>query len=195
MKLATGRRARMALLCACALGAFALMTSVALAEDSSTSAQLTGGSLNISTALVAGTFTGSLDGHAKVLDGAGFSGFSVNDPRGTGVGWNVTLQALAFVNATNTGKDLAANSFTAPQFAVAKADLGSSIVPGTLHAAATIDTGSTGVVMAACSANGQGMGTYDFTAASTGWKLALTADEYAGLYNSTVTTTLATLAL
>ena len=51
--------------------------------------------------------------------------------------------------------------------------------------------------MAACSANGQGMGTYNFTAAAAvhPWKLALTADEYAGTYNSTITTTLATLAL
>jgi hypothetical protein len=40
------------------------------------------------------------------------------------------------------------------------------------------------------------MGTYNFTAAASApWTLALTADEYAGTYNSTVTTTLATLAL
>ncbi len=82
-----------------------------------------------------------------------------------------------------------------PLLAVARADTGSSDVPGTLHAAATIDTGGAGVVMAACYANGQGMGTYDFTADHASWKLALTADEYAGTYSSTVTTTLATLAL
>ena len=106
------------------------------------------------------------------------------------------MQATVFDNATVAGKDLVANSLTMPLLAVAKADAGSSDVPGTLHAAATIDTGVAGVVMAACSANGQGMGTYDFTAAeSVPWKLALTADEYAGTYNSTVTTTLATLAL
>jgi hypothetical protein len=47
-----------------------------------------------------------------------------------------------------------------------------------------------------CSANGQGMGTYDFTSAvAFRGQLALTAQEYAGTYHSTVTTTLSTLAL
>ena len=49
--------------------------------------------------------------------------------------------------------------------------------------------------MVACSTGGQGMGTYDFTSAADHWELALTADEYAGTYNSTVTTTLATMTL
>jgi hypothetical protein len=196
------RKVGVALFCAIAVVAFTGLTGVAFAEDDGTSAVLTGGSLNISTALEAGTFAGTLTGAAQVLDadvaggGTVFSGFSINDPRGTAVGWNVTMQATVFDNATVAGKDLAANSFTMPLLAVAKADAGSSAVPGTLHAAATIDTGVAGVVMAACSANGQGMGTYDFTSADTvPWKLALTADEYAGTYNSTVTTTLATLAL
>src|SRR5680860_1089813 len=58
------------------------------------------------------------------------------------------------------------------------------------------DAGAAGVVMAECDAHGQGMGTYDFTAAgSVPWKLAITADEYAGTYYSTVATTVATLAL
>ncbi len=180
----------------------ALSAGVAFAGDDGTSAVLTGGELNISTELAAGTFAGTLTGAATTLDadvaggGTVFSGFSINDPRGTGVGWDVTMQATVFDNATVAGKDLVANSLTMPLLAVAKADAGSSDVPGTLHAAATIDTGVAGVVMAACSANGQGMGTYDFTAAAdASWELALTADEYAGTYNSTVTTTLATLAL
>ncbi len=181
--------------CAMAVVAFTGLTGVALAAGGDTSATLTGGELNISSQLTAGTFSGTLDGHAKVLDGSGFSGFSINDPRGTGVGWDVTMLATPLVNATVAGKDIVANSFTAPLFGVAKADTGSSDVPGTLHGAATIDTGGAGVVMAACNANGQGMGTYDFTADTTAWKLALTADEYAGTYNTTVTTTLATLAL
>lgn len=190
-------KGRVTLFSAIAVVAFAMLTGVAFAADSSTSAELTGGSLNISSALTAGSFAGTLSGAAQVLDGTGFSGFSINDPRGTGVGWDVTMVATQFVNgATRTAPDdIALNSFTAPLFAVAKADAGSSDVPGTLHAAATIDTGAAGVVMAATSANGQGMGTYDFTALAAAWKLAITADEYADTYSSTVTTTLATLAL
>src|SRR5680860_1129071 len=106
------------------------------------------------------------------------------------------MVATQFENATVAGKDIALDSLTRPELAVAKADEGSSEVPGTLHAAATIDTGAAGVVMAECDAHGQGMGTYDFTAAgSVPWKLAITADEYAGTYYSTVATTVATLAL
>ncbi len=189
-------RGRVAMFCAMAVVAFTGLTGVALATGE-TSATLEGGELNISSALTAGTFNGTLDGHAKVLDGSeAFTGFSINDPRGTGVGWDVTMQATVFDNATEDGKDLAANSLTMPLLAVAKADAGSSDVPGTLHAAATVDTGVAGVVMAECYVMGQGMGTYNFTSADTvPWKLALTADEYAGTYNSPVTTTLATLAL
>lgn len=195
MKRRAGKGRGAVLFCAVAVASFTMLTGVAFAGESGTSATLSGGSLNISTELAAGTFATTLTGAAAVLDGTGFSGFSINDPRGIGVGWNVTMQATVFDNATVAGKDLVANSFTAPLFGVVMADAGSSAVPGTLGAAATIDTGVAGVVMAATSANGQGMGTYNFTAASTAWKLALTADEYAGTYNSTVTTTLATLAL
>ena len=191
-------KARVTLFSAVAVVVFTMLTGMAFAADSTTSATLTGGSLNISSALTAGTFAGTLEGAAQTLTGTDFTGFSINDPRGTGAGWDVTMVATQFLNGDTirtASDDLTANSFTAPLFAVAKADTGSSTLPGTLHAAATIDTGATGVAVAACFANGEGMGTYDFTALATAWKLALTADEYAGAYSSTVTTTLATLAL
>ncbi len=191
-------KARVTLFSAVAVLALAMLTGVAFAAESPTSATLTGGSLNISSDLTAGSFTGVLTGAAQVLDGAGFSGFSINDPRGTGDGWEVTMVATQFSNgdARIALDDIALNSFTAPLFTVVKADGGSSDVPGTLNAAATIDTvDAVGVVMAATSAPGQGMGTYDFTADAAAWKLALTANEYAGAYSSTVTTTLATPAL
>ena len=185
-------KARMALFFACAVAAFALVTGVAFAE----------GDLSISTELTAGTFAGTLRGHGFTLraneagGGTAFSGFSVTDARGTGVGWCVTMVATQFQNETFAGKDIALHSLLMPMLAVAKADETSSDVPGTLHAAATIDTGGNGVVMAECDAHGQGVGTYDFTAANgEPWKLAITADEYAGTYNSTVTITVSTLAL
>ena len=185
-------KARMALFCACAVAAFTLFTGVAFAADDP----------SISTELTAGTFVGILNGQGFTLNaneaggGTAFSGFSIPDTRGTGVGWYVTMVATQFENATVAGKDIALDSLTMTELAVAKADEGSSEVPGTLHAAATIDTGGAGVVMAECDAHGQGMGTYDFTAAgSVPWKLAITADEYAGTYYSTVATTVATVAL
>lgn len=171
--------------------AMGLFATSALAETSDSSATLTGGDLNISSALTAGTFSDTLEGAAQVLDGSGFTGFQVNDPRGTGVGWTMTLKAGQFSTAGGTPHVMALDSLTAPKFTVEKNDAGSSAVPGTLHDAATIDN-ATGVVMVACSAAGQGMGTYDFSATASSWKLAVTADEYAGTYTSTITTTLAT---
>src|SRR5665811_1000505 len=140
-------KARVTLFSAVAVVVFTMLMGVAFAADSTTSATLNGGSLNISSALTAGTFAGTLEGAAQTLTGTDFTGFSINDARGTGVGWDVTMMATPFVNATVAGKDLTANSFTAPLFGVAKADTGSSAVPGTLHVAATIDTGIAGVVI------------------------------------------------
>ena len=194
-------KARVTLFSAVAVVVFTMLTGMAFAADSTTSAtaELTGGTLNISTELTAGTFAGTLLGaDGQELTGVNFSGFSINDPRGTGAGWSVTMVATPFVNGDvrTAPDDLTVNSFTAPLFGVAKVDTGSSAVPGmgTLTAA-TIDTGGAAVVVAECDEPGQGMGTYNFTALDTAWKLALTADEYAGTYSSTVTTTLATLPL
>src|SRR5660397_4392 len=195
-------KARVTLFSAVAVVVFTMLTGTAFAADSTTpataTADLTSGTLNISSALGAGSFAGTLSGAAQVFYGTDFTGFSINDPRGTGAGWEVTMVATQFLNgdARTVPDDIALHSLTAPLFDVTVAATGSSAVPGsTLPEAAPIDTGGTGVLVAACSANGQGMGTYDFTALATAWKLALTADEYAGTYSSTVTTTLAPLTL
>ncbi len=189
------RRGRVALLCAAAVLAFSALSGTAFAETDDVGATVTGGSLIIAAALDAGTFSTTLDGTAQTLSGTGFSNFDITDARGTGVGWSVTMQATVFDNGTLAGKDLATNSLTAPLFSVTKIDESSSAVPGTLHAAATIDTGSSGVVMVACSAFAQGMGKYRFSADASAWKLAVPAHAYRGTYTSTITTTLATLAL
>ena len=202
MKRGTNRKAQVALLYAGALVALTMLTGTALAIDAGTSAELTGGDLSISTALQAGSFAGTLTGAAQTLEaatiagGSAFSGFQISDARGTGVGWAVTVVATQFANADKPGKDISPGSLTMPQLAVTKADVSSSDVPGTLPAPGAIDTGGAGVIVAACSAQGQGMGTYDFAAAADApWRLTLTADEYAGTYSSTITMTLSTLAL
>lgn len=185
--------ARAALLCTGVLAALALFAGVASAADIATSAQLTGSTLAISTPLGAGTFAGELDGAPQILEGVGFTGFAVNDARGTGVGWQLTMQATPFENVGVAGTELAPDSLIAPLFDVTRTDAGSSAVPGMIQAA-PIDN-ATGAVIASCSAAGQGMGSYRFSADAGAWKLAVTADEYAGIYHSTVTTTVATLVL
>ena len=98
---------------------------------------------------------------------------------------------------SGSGQAFALGSLTMPALTVV-GEANSSVVPGTLHGAAAIDSsadGSTGgVVMAATSAAGQGMGAYGFTSAAP-WTLAVPADAFAGTYSSTVTTTLATQSL
>jgi hypothetical protein len=163
---------RMTLCLAGALAVFTLLTGVAFAETSPASAQLTGGSLRISTPLHAGSFVGDLDGRSHELDGVGFGGFAVEDQRGTGVGWQVTMVASQFHNENVPGKGLALGSLRMPVLTVSKADAGSSGVPGLLNGAAAIDTGGFGVVVASCSAAGQGMGSYNF---ETGRRRALEA--------------------
>jgi len=202
---------------------FAIAAGAAFASDptpepavTGTSAVLTAGDLNISSAMTPGSFAGKLTGHGLFLfsdasaenaydHGVAFGDFEINDPRGTGAGWTVTVVAEP-LHTADDAHVIAPGSLRMPALEVSKVDAGSSDVPGSLHAAATIDnmTGeplaNTGVEMVTADA-GEGMGTYDFRAAdtvagdpyvATPWRLAITADEYAGTYESTVTTTLAT---
>ena len=179
--------------CAGVLAVLALSVGVASAADAPTSVVLAGGALAVSAPMSAGTFSGTLTGAPEVFEGASFSGIAVTDARGTGAGWQLVMRATQFECAGVVGASLAPDSLTAPLFAATKADQGSSAVPGTVRAA-PIDN-ATGAVIAV-SAAGEGMGTYVFTAADgVPWRLAVTADEYAGVYYSTVTTTVATLAL
>ena len=178
-----------------AVAAFTLVAGTAFAETANTSATLTAGNLSITQALTAGTFTGTLNGAPQTLSSTTFSGFNTQDARGSGSGWNVTVVASQLINADASGHNFALGSLTMPQLTVL-GETNSSAVPGTLHAAAAIDNsadGATGgVVMAATSAFGQGMGTYDFANAAP-WTLAVPANAFAGTYTSTVTTTLASL--
>jgi len=109
----------------------------------------------------------------------------------------VTLSASQFARSDGSSRAFALGSLRVPQLA-AVGQVSSSAVPGALNAAAAIDNSATGsaggVVMAATSAFGQGMGTYDFTYTAP-WTLAVPADAFAGTYTSTVTTTLATASL
>jgi hypothetical protein len=187
--------------CLAAASASALWCAVAQAESGETT-PTPGGELCISSPPAAGSFSGQLTGMGLTLNadeaggGTPFSGFVLTDSRGTGVGWYVTVTATRFENQTFPGKDIALDSLTMPRLAVESADASCTAPPGELHPDATVDTGGDGVVMAACTEHGQGMGTYIFTAAGgEPWTLAITADEYAGTYTSTVTTTVATLAL
>lgn len=182
----------MLVVCLCAAAVAMPCAGAALAEGSS--------DLYISAEPVAGAFAGQLTGAGMVLaadaadGGTPFGGFAVTDGRGTGAGWYVTVSATRLENTTYPGKDFALDSLTMPRLAVESADASCTAPPGMLHAAATVDDGGDGVVMVECTEHGQGMGTYLFTPERP-WTLAVTARQFKGTYVSTITTTVATMAL
>ena len=193
---------KLSLLCVLVVATFASFAGAAFAESGETT-PTPAGELMISAQLTAGSFGGTLTGLGFTLQrrrrptAALRSAASPSPMHATsGVGWYVTVSATRFENQTFPGKDIALDSLTMPRLSVESADASCTAPPGRLHQAATVDTGGDGVIMVTCTEHGQGQGTYIFTAAdSEPWELAITADEYAGTYTSTVTTTVATLSL
>jgi len=199
MKMKGSRTARVVLVCACALTAFAGLTGVAAAAptgDDSTQVVLTGGVLSIDAPEVTDFAGVTLEGVATstvAAIGGIDSKFQVQDMRGTGAGWNVTMQASQFTCSEYTpAKTLALNSQVIAKPTVAAVDpLNASLVP-TLAGDETY-AGDTGSAVSVGSADvDKGLGLYDFTYADDCLTLSIPADVYAGTYTSTVTLTVAT---
>ena len=146
---------------------------------------ITGGTLAVSTPTIA-NFTGvTLDGTAHTTT-ATFGNFTVYDSRGTGVGWNVTVQATQM---TATGHTLAMDSISMPAPTVAKIDTTSGATPSITTGPYTIDHASA-VKIASAAADGTGMGSYTFTPSPI--TLSIPASAYAGTYPSTITVSVVT---
>ena len=164
---------------------FAATTILGGTAFAATSVVLTGGTLNI-TAPSVGNFTGvTLNGTAQTTS-ATMGTFSVVDSRGTGVGWNVTVQATQF---TATGHTLPMGSISMPAPTVAKTDATSGGTPSINSGPYLIDSASA-IKIATAAADGTGMGSYQFTPSSL--TLSVGANAYAGNYTSTVTVSVVT---
>jgi hypothetical protein len=172
---------------------FAAAQTPAFAVDDS-NVVVTGGSLSI-TAPAVGDLTGvTLDGTAKTTT-ATLAAFSATDARGSGAGWNITVQATQFAEHNGTtyvasGKTLPTSSLSMPAPTVAKSDGTSSAVPSITAGPYAIDAASA-VKIASAAADGTGMGSYSFTQGGS-LSLSVPASAYAKTYRSDVTVSVVT---
>lgn len=183
-------------LSALAVGAFA---PVAHAAGDNTDVTVTAADLTLGTIAI-GDFSGvTLDGTVNSST-ATMSAFDVNDSRGSGAGWNVTIGATEFAEWDSTlnagaggyvasGKTIGASRTSMATASAAKVDATSSALPSMTAGAYTLDAGSA-VKIASAAADGTGMGSYTITPG--GVSLTVDADTYAKTYRSDVTVTLAT---
>ena len=164
--------------------ALAMMVTCGLAYGSSvTHVVLTAGASLQSTSPTVEDFAGiSLDGAATQATAA-MTPVRVTDPRGTGKGWHVTLQATQFTDRA-TSNTLPAGSLYMAAPTVAQHDWTSSAPPAVQDGSYFIDHGS--AVQIASAAAGDGMGSFDFTPAG-GLTLCVGADTRPGTYVSIVT--------
>ena len=173
------------------VGAVALIGSLALpafAADPS-DVTITGDTLSITSPSV-GNFSGvTLNGTARSAT-ATFAPFTVTDARGTGAGWNVTVEATQFAEwetdeYVTSGKTIPASSVSMPLVSAAKADATSSALPSITAGPYTIDSGSS-VQLASAAADGTGMGSYTFSQGGS-LTLSVPASAYARTYRSDMT--------
>ena len=178
---------RMATIVAATAALVVAIAPMAKAADP-TDVTVTGGTLGITTPPTVANFGAiTLNGTAQTTTAA-MDAFEVNDARGTGEGWNVTVQATRFAEHDGTayvasGRQLPASSLTMPAPSVA-ADGTTSPDPTVTGGPYTVDSGT--AVKIASAAVDQGMGKYDFTQGGN-LSLSVPANAYAKTYRSDVT--------
>ena len=168
------------------LGVVASLSVAATAQAATddTSVALTGGSI-VLTPPTFGDFPGAtLDGSAG-SQAATASDWSVNDSRGSGLGWEVSMSASSLSTGGGTPIIMTGAVLTiAEPDATPVDETNASTAPTTLGGDI-----STGVKVADANAN-EGLGDWDLAQGATDLSLATPANARAGTYTSTITTTL-----
>ncbi len=161
------------------------LTGVAQAATDDTGVVVTGGSATM-TAPAYSDFPGvTLNGAAQSA-GTAVSDWSVNDARGTGAGWEVTVAASALTTGgvtpvTMTGATLTLAPSTASPTDVSNASTAPVVAGGDVLA---------GTVKVADADAGTGLGDWALAQGADDLSLGVPANARAGSYTSTITTTL-----
>ena len=165
------------------------VAGTAQAATDDTSVTLTGGSIAL-TAPTFGNFPGATLNGSAGSQAATASNWSVNDPRGNGLGWEVSISASPLVDPLTA--DAGVDDVTMTGAILSIAQPVATPVDGTNVSTAPTTLGgniSTGVKVADANAN-QGLGDWGLAQGATALSLATPANARAGTYTSTITTTL-----
>lgn len=166
-----------------------------------TSVTLTAGSLSFGTGLAAADFPStSLSGVAQTVT-TSVGNWSVDDSRGSLLGWNVKIGATRFTDQNGTPADatddktlpLASLTLTAPSVSAGGGQAG-SLAPVVQPLTTALDNG-TAAVAAAVAAPATGQGLWNFTQGASHLSLVIPSTVPTGTYSSTITTTLSSGAL
>lgn len=173
---------------AIAIGALA---PAAQATTDPTNVTVTAAELTLGTVSVGDFGSVTLDGTVNTTT-ATMPAFAVDDSRGSGAGWSVTIGATEFAEWSGTayvasGKTIGASHTLLGHATVAKNDATSSTAPTMTAGDYTLDAGSA-VKIASAAADGSGMGSYSITPGAL--SLTIDADTYARNYRSDVTVSL-----
>ena len=181
---------------AAATAAVLAAAPVAQAGTDTTQIQLTAGTLAFGTEFSAADFPATqLTGSLQTVS-TSVGNWSVNDARGSLLGWNVKIGATRFTDTNGTPGDtsddktlpLSSLSLTGPSVS-AGASQSLSLKPIVQPLTTALDNGSLDVPLAiAAPLTGQGL--WNFTQGATHLSLVIPPTAEAGTYSSTITTTL-----
>lgn len=170
----------LALAAVAALGA----TGVAQAETDTTSVQVSAGTATMTAPTFSDFTPTTLNGSARNKTTA-VTNWSVNDARGSGAGWEVTMAASALSTGGATPTTMSGATLTLSAPIVSATDVTNTSTPPTV-AGGDLLAGTLNVADA--NAN-QGLGAWTLTQDADDLALRIPADARTGSYTSTITTT------